>query len=93
VVVVDNGWTTCGASAEIVAQLVEGNNAPPRVWRLGFAPTPCPTTRPLEDRFYPNGRSIAELVNVRLGGPAEWSPRELHPGLIQGVDFEFKGPF
>ena len=89
VVVVDNAWTTCGASAEIVAQLVEGNNAPPRVWRLGFAPTPCPTTRPLEDLFYPNGRSIAELVNVHLGGSSNWSPREV--GQI--AEIEFKGPF
>ena len=90
VAIVDNGWTTCGASAEIVAQLVEGTRNPPRVSRLGFAPTTCPTTRPLEDHFYPNGRSIAEFVNRRLGGPSSWSPRQDEGSA---VELEFKGPF
>ena len=43
--VVDNGWTTCGAGAEIVAQVVERlQGSRHRVTRLGFAPTTCPTT-------------------------------------------------
>jgi pyruvate/2-oxoglutarate/acetoin dehydrogenase E1 component len=90
VVIVDNGWTSAGASAEILAQLVDGVSQPPRVSRLGFAPTTCPTTRSLEDLFYPNGRSIAEHVNVQLGGPATWSPREIEG---DAAELEFKGPF
>jgi acetoin:2,6-dichlorophenolindophenol oxidoreductase subunit beta len=90
VVVVDNGWTNAGASAEIVARLVEGLSSPPRVSRLGFAPTTCPTTRPLEDLFYPSGRSIAEHVNVQLGGPSTWSPRQIEG---DAAELEFKGPF
>jgi pyruvate/2-oxoglutarate/acetoin dehydrogenase E1 component len=90
VVIVDNGWTSAGASAEILAQLVDGAVMPPRVSRLGFAPTTCPTTRPLEDLFYPTGRSIAEHVNVQLGGPSTWSPREIEGNA---AELEFKGPF
>src|SRR5262249_12758449 len=39
--VVDNAWTTCGASAEIVARVVEGgqNGRPIQVRRMGYAPT------------------------------------------------------
>jgi pyruvate/2-oxoglutarate/acetoin dehydrogenase E1 component len=89
VVVVDNAWMTCGASAEILARLAESSVGPIQAWRMGFAPTTCPTTRVLEDRFYPNGRSIAELVNTRLGGAEGWSPAD----EIFDDNLEFKGPF
>lgn len=91
-VVVDNGWTTCGASAEIaacVAQALEGE-ADVRIRRLGFAPVTCPTTPALEDHFYPNPRDIASmaygLVKDDQGG---WMPDERDD--LQAI--EFKGPF
>ncbi len=51
--VVDNAWTNCGASAEIITQVLEraqGNTAI-QVKRMGFEPVPCPTTRNLENVF------------------------------------------
>jgi pyruvate/2-oxoglutarate/acetoin dehydrogenase E1 component len=89
VVVVDTAWTTCGASAEILARLTEGGSSAIKTWRLGFAPTTCPTTRNLEDLFYPNGRSIASFINAALGGDATWTPAE----MAFGDEIEFKGPF
>ena len=49
-VVVDTAWTSCGASAEIVAQVAErlAGVRDLRVQRMGFAPTTCPTTPALE---------------------------------------------
>jgi pyruvate dehydrogenase E1 component beta subunit len=91
VVVVDSAWTNCGASAEILARLGESGQTGPRAWRLGFAPTTCPTTRCLEDLFYPNSRSIASFVNTSLGGDDAWTPAEVD--ALQGDQFEFKGPF
>ena len=90
VVVVDNGWTTCGASAEIVAGLTEGGCSERTVWRMGFAPTTCPPTPPLENLFYPDGRSIAAFVHATcLGGDPSWNPSvEIHPEQL-----EFRGPF
>lgn len=89
VVVVDTGWTTCGASAEIVAQLTEGGH-PLQVWRMGFAPTTCPPSPPLEALFYPTGRSVAAFVHATcFGGNPAWSPRE----EIYPEQTEFKGPF
>lgn len=90
--VVDNGWTTCGASAEIVSQVTErlqGKRAL-RVHRMGFAPVTCPTAPNLEERFYPNGRTIAAAAHDLVRGTKnEWTPRE-RPEL---KDIEFKGPF
>ena len=89
--VVDSAWTACGASAEIVAQAVErGHGARPlRVRRLGFAPVVCPTTRPLEDLFYPTPRRIAAAAYALVHGDAVgWEPDDDPPGLV-----EFKGPF
>jgi pyruvate/2-oxoglutarate/acetoin dehydrogenase E1 component len=88
--VVDSGWTTCGASAEILARLCEGGESPAQAWRMGFAPVTCPTTRCLEDLFYPNGRSIAQFVNhTCLGRDPQWQPRDED----FADDVEFKGPF
>lgn len=90
--VVDNGWTTCGAGAEIVAQVAERlmGVRDLRVQRLGFAPVTCPTTPVLEELFYPNARTIAgacrDLVEGKKTG---WIPAS-DPQL---ANLEFKGPF
>lgn len=91
-VVVDNGWTTCGASAEIVAQVTERlqGECNFRVRRMGFAPTSCPPTPVLEDLFYPNGCTIAaaayDLVKGKVQG---WMPTE----RTDLREIEFRGPF
>jgi pyruvate/2-oxoglutarate/acetoin dehydrogenase E1 component len=90
-VAVDNGWTTCGAGAEIVARVVEAlPGVDLRVRRLGFAPTTCPPTPSLEEHFYPDARAIAaaafDLVEGRATG---WRP-EVAPDAIE---VEFRGPF
>lgn len=88
--VVDNGWTSCGASAEIVARVAERlQGLPVRLQRLGFAPVTCPTTKNLEDLYYPNPRRIAECVHrlARGSSPALASP---DAALDAG---DFRGPF
>ncbi len=93
--IVDNGWQMCGAGAEIMAQVFERlpqgvNGKPVAMKRMGFADTPCPTTKPLENLFYPNGKTIAEAAfrlvdpNGKIDLPADHEIKE--------VD-EFKGPF
>jgi pyruvate dehydrogenase E1 component beta subunit len=93
-VVVDNGWTNCGASAEIIAAVAErlepGSGIVMR--RIGFAPTTCPTTPWLEQDFYPNPVTIAETINRILrphGGP--WRPDAEHAKLAYQI--QFRGPF
>ena len=91
-IIVDNGWTTCGAASEIasnVAQHFEGC-ADIKIRRMGFELVPCPTTPSLENHFYPNSRSIASLAyKLTKDINSDWLP-EINPDF---QDVEFKGPF
>ena len=92
--VVDNGWLTCGASSEILTQVYEtcqqSGEPVPEMVRMGFAHTTCPTTRPLEDVFYPNSRTIAERAYEMVKGKGQcWEPAVDAKTEIDA----FKGPF
>jgi pyruvate/2-oxoglutarate/acetoin dehydrogenase E1 component len=88
-VVVDNGWTSCGASAEIAAQVAERQPGA-RVRRLGFAPTTCPPTPGLEKLFYPDARTIAAAARDLVEGRATgWLPEP----RADAAEIEFRGPF
>ena len=62
--VVDTAWTSCGASAEILARVAESVYAPEikKMQRLGFEPVTCPTAKNLENLFYPDAEKIALAV-------------------------------
>ena len=89
--VADYDWTFCGFSAELAAQISHscfGTLKKP-VERLGFAPVPCPTTRPLENEFYPSALTLIRTVERMLG---------LETADLSGESFysheqRFKGPF
>jgi len=90
--VVDTGWLCCGAAAEIVAQAAERLQGVRdlRLRRMGFAPTPCPTTPALEKLFYPDARTIAAAARDLVeGAPTGWIPDE----LPEPESIEFRGPF
>jgi len=90
--VVDNGWTTCGASAEIITCVTEHLQGvcEVHVRRMGFAPVTCPPTPVLEDLFYPNARTIAAAAyDLVEGSPNGWLPEEREDLR----EIEFKGPF
>ncbi|OGT58811.1 MAG: acetoin dehydrogenase [Gammaproteobacteria bacterium RIFCSPHIGHO2_12_FULL_43_28] len=92
--IVDNAWLTCGASSEILSQVYEEcrrrGEAIPHIERMGFAFTTCPTTRPLEDAFYPNSRTIAsKAYEMVKGANHQWQPSFDAKTEIDA----FKGPF
>ncbi len=90
--VVDNDWTTCGAGAEIVAQVTQRLQGEAELWvdRMGFAPVTCPPTPTLEDLFYPNARTIAaRACDLVAGQKNHWLPDEREDLR----EIEFKGPF
>lgn len=90
--VVDCGWTTCGAGAEIIARVIERlqGQREIQVQRLGFAPVTCPTTHSLEGQFYPNARTIASRAYGMIHqGRGDWLPSATEP--LEAA--EFKGPF
>lgn len=89
--IVDNGWVCAGAAAEIAAQVAErlDNTQYVDIKRMGFAPTPCPTTRSLETLFYPNAKIIAAKAYEMVTGKAGWMPVAAEAREIA----EFRGPF
>ena len=91
-IVVDTAWTACGASAEIVAQLTERLQGTKdiRLQRMGFEPVTCPTTKNLENLFYPNAQKIASAAYSLVHDNRKfWMPTGVEaPEII-----EFKGPF
>lgn len=90
-VVADYDWSFCGFGAELAARIHRGcfGILKKPVERLGFAQVPCPTTRPLENRFYPSAveiiracESLLDLDAADLGGESFYS-----------WENKFKGPF
>ncbi len=91
ILVVDNGWVEFGTSAEIIARICEEfPNKKIQIARMGFAATTCPTTKSLEDLFYPSSKTISNKVCEMLGGKkVDWSKIDLKNQELE----EFKGPF
>lgn len=89
--VADYDWTFCGFSAELAARISHACFGLLRcpVERLGLAPVPCPTTRPLENEFYPSALSIIRTAERMLGLAEEDLSRE----SFYTYEQRFKGPF
>lgn len=90
-IVADYDWTFCGFAAEVAAAATErcfSSLKKPPV-RLGFAHAPCPTTRPLENAFYPDAVSIIRAAEGLLGLPAA----DLSGESFYSYENKFKGPF
>lgn len=90
-IVADNDWLESGFSAEAAARVSEkcfGRLRSP-VKRIGFAPTPCPTVRTLENQFYPNAANLIRAVEEQL----DLSPVDLSREELYSHEKRFKGPF
>lgn len=89
--VAEHDWVDYGFTAEIAARISSacfGELKGP-VERVGFAHTPCPTVRVLENEFYPNAKTLVRRVEKMMG---------LKPINLDSEDFfsnerRFKGPF
>ncbi|MEC7691411.1 MAG: transketolase C-terminal domain-containing protein [Pseudomonadota bacterium] len=92
-IVVDNSWVNCGISGEIVAKIVEDETMAflPKIKRMGFAETTCPTTPTLEDVFYPSVEKIARQAHQLVTGEANWQPDPDKCAELSKI--HFKGPF
>lgn len=90
-IVADYDWVFCGFGSEIAATVSEvcfGQLKSP-ITRIGFAPVPCPCTRPLENEFYANAVDIVRAVEKKL---------KLDKIDLSGEEFytyenKFRGPF
>jgi len=96
VLVVDNGWTFCGVSAEIISTITENIfdeliSAPQRV---GLNDSPSPSSRVLSSNFYPKAITIAKaacnLLNIHLDVDVLFPASEFPDDV---PNHNFKGPF
>ena len=91
--VVDTGWLSCGASSEILSETFEriGERRHFVAKRLGYLPTPCPTTKILENHSSPSPQSIAQATYrlVRGADAPAWQPGTVDSSEVA----EFRGPF
>ena len=90
-IIADNDWSFCGYSAELAAVIGQkcfGKLKKP-IERIGFAFTPCPTVRSLENEFYPNAINIIRSVEEILG----LSQTDLTGEEFYSHEKRFKGPF
>lgn len=90
-IVADYDWVFCGFGAEIAAQLSHncfGHLKHP-VERLGFQHVPCPTTRPLENLFYPSAEHIVRTTEKMM----KLKATDLSQDRFYSYENKFKGPF
>ena len=89
--IIDCDWIEYGFSAEMAATVASecfGDLLVP-VARVGFWPVPCPTTRSLENLFYPSARDIITEVEEMLN----ISETDLSTEEFYSHENRFKGPF
>lgn len=90
-VVADIDWVNYGFSAEIAARVSRacfGVLKSP-VERIGFAFTHCPSSRPLENMFYPDAVDIIRMIEKKLGLPNT----DVKDEFLYSYENKFKGPF
>lgn len=90
-IVADYDWVFCGFGAELAAVVSHrcfGSLKQP-VERLGYAHVPCPTTRPLENVFYPSALGIIRMVEKMLA----LEEADLSGESFYSYEQRFKGPF
>lgn len=90
-IVADYDWSFCGFAAELAARISHDEFSLLRspVERLGFTHVPCPTTRPLENLFYPSAVSIIRTTERMLGLPEA----DLRGESFYSYEQKFRGPF
>ncbi len=94
-IVVDNGWTSFGVSAEIIASIAENLsseliNNPVRV---GVEDVPVPSTRELAKYAYPNTSKIVNMVLNIFDVKIEQTNFEDTDIMYDVPDQSFMGPF
>jgi pyruvate dehydrogenase E1 component beta subunit len=89
--VVDTSWTTAGAGSEIISSIAEKfmGKMSIKCLRMGYTESPCPTTKILENLFYPDSVSIAKNCYKLCTDKEDWNPKQSEAAEIK----EFKGPF
>ena len=86
--IIDHGWLNCSI-AHTISHLMRQKGFSGSIETLGYSNCPCPTSRILENYFYPTATSILESICKLLGLPfLEFDQLPISEELLN-----FKGPF
>lgn len=90
-IIADYDWTFCGFSAEVATRIYEkiSSKLKSPILRLGFAPTHCPSARPLENEFYTDSIDLIRAVEKKLKLPE----MDLSQETFYSYENKFRGPF
>ncbi len=90
-IIADNDWVDYGFSAEAATRIYTKcfHHLKSPIERIGFAFTPCPTARHLENAFYPNAINIIRAVEKKL----DLEYIDLSGESFYSHENRFKGPF
>lgn len=90
-IIADYDWSYCGFSAELASRIYDtlSHTLKSPVTRLGFAPTHCPCTRPLEDEFYTDAINLIRAVEQKL----KLKEMDLSGETFYSYENKFRGPF
>lgn len=90
-IISDYDWTFCGFSAEIATRIYDklSHKLKSEIIRLGFAPTHCPSSRPLENEFYTDSIDLIRAVEKKL----KLKEMDLSKETFYSYENKFTGPF
>lgn len=90
-IIADYDWDFCGFSAEVATRIYEkiSHKLKSPILRLGFAPTHCPSTRPLEDEFYTDSIDLIRAIEKKL----KLKKIDLSQESFYSYENKFRGPF
>lgn len=90
-IVVDHDWNNYGFNSEVATLVYEKsfNHLKKPIVRIGQKFFPCPTARPLEDKFYPKAQDI---IRAACDLMSQKSPA-LNDAEFYSYENKFKGPF
>ncbi len=90
-IVADYDWVFNGFSAEVASQVSKAcfYDLKRPIERVGFEFVPCPTTRPLENLFYPSAVTLIRQTEKTLG----LDTSDLSSEAFFSYENKFKGPF
>lgn len=90
-IIADYDWVFCGFSAEVATRIYEklSHKLKSKILRSGFAPTHCPCTRSLEDKFYTDAMDLIRAVEKKL----KLKKMDLSNETFYSYENKFRGPF
>lgn len=93
ILIIDNGMTEYGISAEISALINENFKFKKDIYRMGVLNAPIPSTVALAKHYYPEADKIAKKVLNILKIKSKVSLKELQRNNPDQPDKNFTGPF